>query len=305
MNKIMEYDLNAVRQFIKVAENLSFTVAAQQLDVTQSGISRAVNRLESQLGLRLLHRNTRNLKLTVDGELFLKRVKPLVGGLEEAHQELLEYGLEPKGSLKISAPSAFGRVVVMPIVAKLLDEYPQLTIELVLTDRVVDLVGEGFDAVIRSGNIQDSRVIARPLKAADWVTVASPKYLESYGSPKELEELATHNCMQVRNPATGQLFPWTFRNNEKDADFPIRGSLVVDHGDPLVEAALLSIGMAQLMTFFVEDYLKDGLLTPVLNEYARSSTPLTLLYPSARHRSAKLMMFRDALLEHWGGRECE
>lgn len=303
MNKIMEYDLNAVRQFIKVAENLSFTVAAQQLDVTQSGISRAVNRLESQLGLRLLHRNTRNLKLTVDGELFLKRVKPLVSGLEEAHQELLEYGFEPKGSLKISAPSAFGRVIIMPIVAKLLDEYPKLTIELVLTDRVVDLVGEGFDAVIRSGSIQDSRVIARPLKAADWVTVASPKYLESYGSPKTLEELPAHNCMQVRSPTTGQLFPWTFRKGEKDADFPIRGSLVVDHGDPLVEAALLNIGMAQLMTFFVEGYLKDGLLVPVLSEYARSSTPLTLLYPSARHRSAKLMIFRDALLEHWGGRE--
>ncbi|MDO6707314.1 LysR family transcriptional regulator, partial [Photobacterium sp. 1_MG-2023] len=264
----MDADLNAIRQFVKVADNLSFTLAATQLGLTQSGLSRAVSRLETQLGVKLLHRNTRSLSLTADGELFLSRVRPLISGLSDAQHEIQYHGLIPKGTLKVSAPSAFGRAILIPIVNALLEQHEALDIELVLTDRNVDIIDEGFDAVIRSGPIADARVIARPLASADWVTVASARYLARRGVPQSIADLAQHNCLRVRLSSNGLINPWRFTAQGQVTRLDVTGNLILDHGDPLVEAAVAGTGIAQLLTFFVRPYLADGRLQEVLSQHA-------------------------------------
>ncbi|WP_027253034.1 LysR family transcriptional regulator [Photobacterium halotolerans] len=301
----MDADLNAIRQFIKVADHQSFTVAATQLGITQSGISRAISRLEAQLGVKLLHRNTRSLSLTADGELFLSRVRPLISGLSDAQHEMQHHGNAPKGTLKVSAPSAFGRAILIPIVSELLESHPQLNIELVLTDRIVDIIDEGFDAVIRSGPVADARVIAKRLSSAHWVTVASAKYLARRGVPNCIKELSQHNCLRVRLSSNGLINPWRFTDNGKPISMDVSGNLILDHGDPLVEAAVAGTGIVQLLTFFVRPYLADGRLQEVLSHNAPPPQPLTLLYPPSRQYSAKLTVFREALLSHWGDRDAD
>ncbi len=295
----MNLDLNAIRQFVKVADLRSFTLAASQLGITQSGISRAISRLEKQLGVKLLHRNTRSLSLTADGELFLSRVRPLITGLSDAQHEIQRHGCTPKGTLKISAPSAFGRAIVIPMVSELLTTHKQMDIELVLTDRLVDIVDEGFDAVIRSGPVADARVIARQLAPAHWITVASATYLARHGVPQTLADLSQHNCLRVRLATNGQINPWQFNHNGKATRLNVSGNLLLDHGDPLVDAAVNGIGIAQLLTFFVRPYLANGRLQQVLAQYAPTPQSLNLLYPPSRQYSAKLTVFRDALMKHW------
>ncbi|BBN57337.1 hypothetical protein TRE132_54620 [Pseudomonas chlororaphis subsp. aurantiaca] len=155
-------DLNAVRLLVRVAETRSFTRAAGDLRLTQSGLSRAISRLEQQLGVRLLQRNTRSVSLTPDGQLLVERATPLLTELAQTERLLLDRRDSPTGLLKISTPSLFGRKVVMPLIGRLTEQYPDLSIEAVMTDRLVDIVDEGFDAILRTGEIQDQRLIARP-----------------------------------------------------------------------------------------------------------------------------------------------
>lgn len=298
MTKIM--DLNAIRQFVKVAECLSFTTAAHQLGLTQSGVSRAVSRLEQQLGVRLLHRNTRRLSLTDDGQLFYQRSMPLLADLENLNQELQDRRSVPSGRLKISAPSAFGRVVLMPILAQLQRQYPQLQIEAVLSDRMVDLIDEGFDAVLRTGTIQDQRLIARPLAPLTWTTVAAPNYLARYGMPTHPTELATHNCLCVRNPHTNRPVPWRFSDQGETLTQEVNGGLILDHADPLLEAAVLGMGVVQMMSFFVSPAIKRGDLQPILADFNPPAYSLSLVHQPSRQHSAKLRVFKEALLAYWG-----
>ncbi len=183
-------DLNAVRMLVQVAEARSFTVAAGQLGLSQSGLSRAIGRLEATLGVKLLQRNTRNVALTPDGRQFVDQVAPLLCGLEDAERQLADRPCTPSGTLKISAPSMFGRKVLVPLLGPLLQRHPQLQVEAVLSDRLVDLVEEGFDAALRTGVIADQRIVARPLRPLRWVTVASPDYLDRLWRARRCGRLA-------------------------------------------------------------------------------------------------------------------
>ncbi|MCX7080753.1 MAG: LysR family transcriptional regulator [Pseudomonas sp.] len=288
-------DLNAVRLLVRVAETRSFTRAAGDLGLTQSGLSRAISRLESELGVRLLQRNTRSVSLTPDGQVLYERSAPLLAELAEAEKLLLDRRCSPSGLLKISTPSLFGRKVVMPVIGELTQRYPDLCIEAVMSDRLVDIVDEGFDAVLRTGEIQDQRLIARPLQPLRWVTVASPAYLARHGTPQTVDDLQQHNCLSVRNLRSGRLVDWQFILDRKVRDVSVSGRLIFDIGDALVDAVLGGYGIAQLMTFAVNDAIGDGRLVPLLEDYAGRSRALSLVYPPSRQYSPKLMAFAEAL----------
>ncbi len=258
-------DLNAVRMLVQVAEARSFTVAAGQLGLSQSGLSRAIGRLEATLGVKLLQRNTRNVAL-------------------------------PSGTLKISAPSMFGRKVLVPMLAPLLEQHPQLQVEAVLSDRLVDLVEEGFDAALRTGVIADQRIVARPLRPLRWVTVASPAYLARCGAPDDVAALQDHACLAVRNLRSGRLVDWQFLQDGQLREFTPPTRMVFDSGDPLVEAAIAGIGIVQVMDFAVADALADGRLQRVLQPFEGRSRALSLIYPPSRQHSPKLQVLADALL---------
>lgn len=229
-------DLNAVRLLARVAETRSFTRAAGDLGLTQSGLSRAISRLESELGVRLLQRNTRSVSLTPDGQMLYERCAPLLAELAETEKLMLDRRSSPSGLLKISTPSLFGRKVVMPLIGELTMRYPQLRIEAVMTDRLVDIVDEGFDALLRTGEIQDQRLIARTLPPLRWVTVAAPSYLARFGTPQNVEDLKAHNCIAVRNLRNGRLVDWQFMRDGKVQDVAVEGRLIFDIGDAMVDA---------------------------------------------------------------------
>ena len=294
-------DLNAVRMLVQVAEARSFTVAAGQLGISQSGLSRAISRLESALGVRLLHRNTRNVSLTPDGRQFVEHCTPLLSGLEDAERRLGDRPCTPSGVLKLTAPSMFGRKVLVPLAGRLMAAHPQLQFELVLNDRLVDLVEEGFDAALRTGPISDVQMVARALRPLHWVTVASPAYLARHGAPASVEALHDHACLAVRNLRSGRLVDWQFRDaNGQLRDFTAPARMVFDSGDPLVEGALAGVGIVQVMDFAVADALADGRLQRVLQPFEGRSRALSLVYPPSRQASPKLKVLADALLAgHW------
>ena len=290
-------DLNAVRMLVQVAEARSFTVAAGQLGISQSGLSRAIGRLESALGVRLLHRTTRNVSLTPDGRQFVEHCAPLLSGLEDAERRLGDRPSTPAGVLKLTAPSMFGRKVLVPLAGQLMATHPQLQFELVLNDRLVDLVEEGFDAALRTGPISDVRMVARPLRPLHWVTVASPAYIARHGQPATVEALQDHACLAVRNLRSGRLVDWQFRDGQGQLrEFTPPARMVFDSGDPLVEGALAGIGIVQVMDFAVADALADGRLQRVLQPFEGRSRVLSLVYPPSRQASPKLQVLAEALL---------
>ncbi|MEN4951100.1 LysR family transcriptional regulator [Stenotrophomonas rhizophila] len=290
-------DLNAVRMLVQVADARSFTVAAGQLGISQSGLSRAISRLESALGVRLLHRNTRNVSLTPDGRQFVEHCAPLLSGLEDAERRLGDRPSTPSGVLKLTAPSMFGRKVLVPLAGQLMAAHPQLQFELVLNDRLVDLVEEGFDAALRTGPISDVRMVARPLRPLHWVTVASPAYIAQHGEPATVDALRDHACLAVRNLRSGRLVDWQFREAEGQLrEFTPPARMVFDSGDPLVEGALAGIGIVQVMDFAVADALADGRLQRVLQPFEGRSRVLSLVYPPSRQASPKLQVLAEALL---------
>ena len=288
-------DLNAVRLLARVAETRSFTRAAGDLGLTQSGLSRAISRLESELGVRLLQRNTRTVSLTPDGQMLYERCAPLLAELAETEKLMLDRRSSPSGLLKISTPSLFGRKVVMPVIGELTLLYPDLRIEAVMTDRLVDIVEEGFDALLRTGEIQDQRLIARALPPLRWVTVAAPSYLARFGTPQSIKELKDHNCITVRNLRNGRLVDWQFMHDGKVQNVAVEGRLIFDIGDAMVDAALGGFGIAQVMDFAVRDDLAAGRLVPILQAFAGRSRAISLVYPPSRQYSPKLMAFADAL----------
>jgi DNA-binding transcriptional LysR family regulator len=290
-------DLNAVRMLVQVAEARSFTTAAGQLGISQSGLSRAIGRLESELGVRLLHRNTRNVSLTPDGRQFVEHCTPLLCGLEDAERRLGDRPCTPSGVLKLTAPSMFGRKVLVPIAGRLMAQHPQLQFELVLNDRLVDLVEEGFDAALRTGPISDVRMVARPLRPLRWVTVASPDYITRHGAPASVDALQDHTCLAVRNLRSGRLVDWQFRQADGQLrEFTAAARMVFDSGDPLVEAAMAGIGIVQVMDFAVADALASGRLQRVLQPFEGRERALSLVYPPSRQASPKMKVLAEALL---------
>lgn len=264
-------DLNALKIFIKVGETQSFTKAAQALGLTQSGVSRAITRLELDLRVTLLNRNTHSVSLTTDGVFLYESSKSLIHEMDEVGHSITGRTVFPEGELKITTPSAYGRLVIIPMLKEILDRYPALTIDAVMTDRLVDLVEEGFDAAIRIGSVQDSRLIARTIKHLRFVTVASPEYLNSHGIPKEPAELVQHNCLAVKAQRTGRSTKWFYSIAGEQQAFDIKGNLVVDTADVLLEAALSGMGVVQIMDFAVGKYLENGKLVELLQGKVRTS----------------------------------
>lgn len=288
-------DLNALKIFIKVGETQSFTKAAQALGLTQSGVSRAITRLEIDLRVTLLNRNTHSVSLTTDGVFLYESSRSLMHEMDEVGYSMTGRTVFPEGELKITTPSAYGRLVIIPMLKEILDRYPALTIDAVMTDRLVDLVEEGFDAAIRIGSVQDSRLIARTIKHLRFVTVASPEYLNSHGIPKEPAELVQHNCLAVKAQKTGRSTKWFYSIAGEQQAFDIKGNLVVDTADVLLEAALSGMGVVQIMDFAVGKYLENGKLVELLQEYSEASIPLSLIYAKSRHRSPKISTLLAAL----------
>jgi LysR family transcriptional regulator, regulator for bpeEF and oprC len=286
-------DLRTLLIFVKVAERQSFVRAAADLGITQSGVSNAINRLEAQLGVRLLARTTRRVSLTEDGAAFFARCRQALAELEEAELVLKEARLKPSGNLRVDMPVSFGRLKVVPLLGAFRAQYPDVTLRVSFTDRYIDLIEESVDVSVRFGALQDSSLIARRLSATQFGVVGTPRYFAQHGRPKRPEDLIDHNCLAFTLRDTGLARDWRFTERDVEITFTPKGKMSFGDGAALCDAACTGYGLAQLHDYYIDAAIARGKLVSVLDKFKPKADPIWLVYPQTRHLSPKVRAFVD------------
>lgn len=287
-----------LQAFVRVVESGSFSEAARRLGLSKSMVSRQVSALEADLGVRLLHRTTRSLSPTEAGRAYLERCQRILADLDEANLMVSRLQAVPRGSLRVTAPLSFGIGHLATALPGFLERYPEIELDMNMTDRHVDLVDEGWDVAVRIGRLADSSLIARRLAPIRRVVCAAPAYLERRGVPRVPADLAGHDCL-----SHSAVNPWEWRFSALDGQVlsvEIRGRFHADNGDVLRVMALAAQGLAFLPTFFVGDDIRAGRLVPVLEEFVPLDVALHAVYPHNRHLSPKVRAFVDYLAETFG-----
>lgn len=291
-------DLNAMIVFARVVEARSFSTAAEQLGMSKSTVSKHVSRLEDRLGARLLNRTTRRLNPTEVGLAFYEHCARIAAEVEEAEAVASRLQTSPRGTLRVNAPVSFALLHVVPAIPEFLAHHPELTVDLTLNDRFVDLIDEGFDLAIRIATLPDSSLIARRLAPNRMVVCAAPAYLERHGVPREPGELGRHNCASYTYPALKN--EWSFREGKREITIAVRGNFQSNNGGALRAAALAGLGIVLLPAFIVGEDLKIGTLKRLLGAYELPETSVYAVFPHNRHLSAKIRVFVDFLAARFG-----
>jgi DNA-binding transcriptional LysR family regulator len=291
-------DLERMAIFACVVEDKSFSAAARRLNLSKSLVSKQVTQLEKSVGARLLNRTTRALSLTDAGAVFYEHCARIVEELEEAKLAVGRLHSEPRGLLRISAPVAFGRLHIATVLPEFLAAYPDLKMDMVTTDRFVDLAEEGYDVVIRIVDQPAPTLVARKLAPVNRKMVATPEYFQRYGVPRTPEDLEKHNCLTYTyfNPQD----PWRLRGPDGDISVRAPGNMRVNDDDVLSQAVLGGLGLALLPTFIIGKELQAGRLQSVLSQYIPLERHIYAVYLANRHVSAKVRAFIDHLLKRFG-----
>jgi LysR family transcriptional regulator for bpeEF and oprC len=287
-----------MRAFARVVEHGSFARAADSLEISRPTATTAVAQLEKRLGARLLHRTTRRLRLTDDGRTFYERCVRILGDIAETEDLLSSARTSPRGLLRVSTPHSFVHLIFFSTLPRFLARYPDLTVEVALTDRAVNLVEEGIDCAVRGVEIPgDSTLVARQITSVHLVTCASPDYLAARGTPQSVADLERHNCVRFISPSTGRPVDWRFQKGEERIAFTPRGNLGVTSLEAAAAAALNGIGIAQVPDALVILPQWAGGLRPILRDWVALAPPLKVVYPSNRYLTAKVRAFADFVSE--------
>lgn len=284
-----------VEAFIAVVRFGSFAAAARELQVSNSHVSRLVSQLEQQLGTQLLYRTTRQIRLTDAGQLYYDSCRHLFDGLREAESLLQHHQGQPTGLLKITAATTFGDRYIAPLVNDFQLLYPQLKVQMYFSNRQVELIEEGFDLAIRMGVMRESTLIAKRLCDRREYIVGSPDYLARISAPQTLTDLERHNCL------VGTRGHWLLSDGGQRKDLQVRGNWQANSGPALLDAALKGLGLAQLPDYYVDEFLADGRLVKVLDDYRFNDAGVWVVYPQQRHLAPKVRLFIDFLAERFAG----
>lgn len=294
----MDIDYALLPIFITIVEQGSLTKAADSLHMTKSAVSKKLMALEAQAGIRLITRSTRHLQLTEAGELYYSYLKKAHQAINEGNETLSRYSGSVDGTLKISAPMVFGHLHLTALLPEFLKRWPQLHAEIVFDDKLVDLVGDGFDMAVRIGELQDSSLISRTLSPCHSVLCASPEWLEEHGNPSNLDELAGHNCLLYSYFQAGQ--SWSFTYQGKKVRFTPTGNFRANSSLALHQATLQGLGICQLPQFIVAPDILAGRLVTVLPEYHLPLHHIYAVYPNKEFLPKKVTAFLDFLQEKLG-----
>lgn len=278
-------------EFVAVAETGQFTAAAERLGVSSSHVSRQVARLEERLQTRLLYRNTRKVTLSEAGQTFLQHCRRLQDAREEALRAVSDLSAEPKGLLRMTCAVAYGERFVVPLVNEFMAQFPQLRVEIELSNRQLDLLHEGFDLAIRLGRLSDSRLVATRLAPRVMYLCATPDYLGRHGAPQSVAELAQHNCL------VGSSDQWSFLEDGRETQHRVQGNWRCNSGQAVLDAALRGFGLCQLPDYYVLEHLRSGRLVSLLEAHQPPNTGVWALYPQQRHLSPKVRQLVDHLKE--------
>lgn len=283
--------MDLYRVFARVVECASFTRAADSLGLPRSSVSAAVQMLETRLGARLLNRTTRRVSVTEDGAVFYERCVRLLSDMEEAEDLFRNAGGRPSGRLRVDVPGRIGRLVIAPALPEFLAAYPQIEIDLGMTDRAVDLVEERADCVLRVGPLGDSGLVGRRIGDLELINVASPAYLARHGAPAGPQDLAEHLAVNYASPSSGRVEPWEWMDGEMVRTQPMRGTVCVNSAEGLIACCLAGLGLIQIPAYDVAGHLAAGELVRVMDEHRAQPMQMTLLYPHRRQAPERLKVF--------------
>jgi len=289
----------AIPVFVAVVENDGFSAASRALGISKSAVSKRINQLENHLGVRLLHRTTRKLSLTEAGERYFEHAAQALTAAGQAEDAVTELQGEPQGKLKISSPMSFGRLHVAPLIPIFTQRYPKILIDLVMDDRNIDLVAEGFDLAIRSGDMPDSTLIARKLAPLRQVLCASPDYIDRYGMPVTPSELSERNCILFSY--SGDANEWTLNKDGKAEAVLVSGSYRVNNSEAILVALREGIGIGRLPTFVAGPDLREGNLVRILESYNIPDHTFYAVFPERQYLPAKVRVFLDFSINYFGG----
>lgn len=290
-------DFEGLALFAKVAEERSFAGAARALGVSVATVSRAVARLEERLGARLLNRTSRQLALTESGASLAEHAARVLRLAEEAEGAARAQSAQPRGLVRLAVPMSFGLRWVAPLLPEFFRRYPQVQIDLHLSDATVDLVGDGFDAALRIAVLPDSSLVARKLSPVARLVVAAPAYLERHGTPDHPSELQAHACLGYAYRARSDLWQFTNAAGEEASVRP-RGPLRVTNSDAMLPTVLAGLAICELPEFIAADDVRAGRLVPILGDWSMPLGGLYFVTPSARARPAKVEVLADFLAGH-------
>ncbi|WP_374545260.1 LysR family transcriptional regulator [Rhodoblastus sp.] len=291
-------DLDALRTFVTIATLGNFARASDKLGISRANASKRVADLEAELGVKLINRTTRSMSLTEAGRTLLATAETMFGLLESAEQDIRSAAAVPRGVLRVNAPMSFGVLHLGRIVDAFLLECPEVSVELTLDDRVVNLVDEGYDVAIRIRNLSDSSLTARRLAPARMVICAAPAYLERRGEPDRPQDLTTHDCLVYDYLARQNL--WCFTRDGQNADIRIGGRLHSNNGDVLVQAAVDGLGIMLAPTFIAHEALRSGALRPLLRDWSAVEPSLFAVMPPGRVDVLKVRSFVEHLAKAIG-----
>lgn len=298
MRELSTQLLEGVDVLSAVVDTGSFGGASEVLDMSPSGVSKAISRLESRLGIRVFERTTRSVRLTDEGRRFYEEVMPLIAALAEATGNAADGARKVRGRLRVNVDPLFAQLVLGPRLGAFMDSHPELEIELRSKDELGDLVADGFDVAIRFGHPQPSTLVARKLLDTHVFAVASPAYLKRFGAPKDPHDLegAGHRCIQYREPVTGRPFPWEFQQRRKKLIVKPEGTLTVNDPGTLHSICKAGLGIGQLFELGIEDDLATKRLVRLFPDWSDLRFPLYAYYPSRHHVPAKTRALLDFVM---------
>ncbi len=304
--------LLALRVFVRIAESGAFSKAADSMNIPRPTVTKLVQDLERHLGTKLLHRTTRRVSVTAEGAAYYERATRLIGELDEMDESAARTRAQPRGRIRVDIGSVLANMILIPALPGFRARYPELHIDLGVSDRPIDLIGEGVDCAIRGGALADTSMVARRIADLDWVTCASPLYLGARGVPRHPSELIPlepdaksqdktrvpgHAVVGYFSSLTGKAFPLDFRKGSEQ--MLVHGQVVVGVNESTANLSTLlsGVGLGQAFKFMVAPHLESGALRTVLDEWKRPRQPLHVVYPSNRHLSAKTRLFVDWVTE--------
>ncbi|MET3711889.1 DNA-binding transcriptional LysR family regulator [Sphingomonas trueperi] len=284
---------SALALFIAVVERGSFSAAGRQLGLSPSAVARAVDRIEARLGVRLLLRSTRALALTAEGRTYLQAARRILADLDDTEQQIADQG-SPRGRLRVTAALSHGRLFVVPLLGKFAELYPEILIDIVLTDSLVDIAAGQADVAVRFGPLPDSSLTARKLGESRRVIVASPDYLARHGTPQEPEDLFAHNCLNFSFRRSEPV--WPFRRDGRDFALSVRGNLEANNGETLGQLAAIGVGVARVGAFSVVEEIASGALVPLLEPFNPGDVEqIHAIFVGGTNMPARVRVFVDFL----------
>ncbi|OWF83048.1 LysR family transcriptional regulator [Yersinia frederiksenii] len=288
--------LEAMRIFVQVAEQESFSRAADILQLHRPAVSKTMQQLEREVGVKLLHRTTRKVSMTAEGEEFYQCCIRLINDFSDT-MAAFSPTLPPRGRLRLDMPITLATAIIIPALPDFKDKYPDIEIVLRSSDRRVDLIAEGVDCVVRLGELNDSSFIGRRVGEAKMVTCASPEYLRKYGTPLTLDDLANHKAVNFFSNTSQEVMDWKFLNKEEVVTRRIKSSILVDNSEAFISCGLAGIGILQGLRVSLDPYIQAGKLVEIFPHIPSVAKPISVLYPDRRYLSPKVRAFVDWVSE--------